>query len=201
MSLNIRRFLPEALRAIAQNKHEFDEQGRVHIQKSRTFLAGYMKAHVDFGDRIITVGANRVVNQGLDKVLNLLGGHVSAAALYIAPFSGDAEPSAGWTGVNFASLATEFTAYTPGTRLPWTTVPSTAQNLSNAAALAAATMTLAAGGPYIIRGAGLLEASAKGATTGPLIAAARLDADLIGMPAGGKIAWEYGISALDESDA
>ena len=65
-------------------------------------------------------------------------------------------------------------------------------------ALAAATLTLAAGGPYTIRGAALLTADGKSATTGLLLVAARFGADMTGLQAGSKLSFEYTLSALDE---
>lgn len=204
MNLDLTRFLPEALRALRNHRYETDAKGQIHIQRAGFFIGGFFRAlYTAPGDSspLITVASNRVVNPGLNKVLNLLGGHVASAPLYIAGFTEDVEPQAGWTATDFVNTANEFTAYTPSTRVPWTTVASTAQSLSNAAALAGATITLGGGGPHTIRGAGLLEGSVKESVAGPLIAAARFDADLTGMPAGGKIAYQYDLAALDESDA
>lgn len=195
--------LNEASRLIRNHKYETTEDGRLVFQRGGFSLGGlfvgrYAPPDEEFGPP--AVAFNRVVTQGLVKVLALLGGHASSAALYLAPFSGNVAPDAGWTGASFATDATEFTGYTSATRLPWTTVNPTTPNLTNAAALAAATMTFSAGGPYTIRGAGLIESSVKGGATGNLIVAARFDNDLTGMTAGGKLALEYGIVALDESD-
>src|SRR3546814_8018288 len=118
----------------------------------------------------------------MGKVVNLLGGHASGSALYIAPYTGDVVPQAGWTGTNFATNATEFTGYEGANRVPWTTVAATSTaQLINTATLAAATITLSTGGPYTIRGAGLIEGQAKSAATGSLIVASRFDADLTGL--------------------
>lgn len=202
-------FLHEAARAVRHHKHELTEDGRVHLPGSRVFIGGMFTARYQppggpVGEPIRgarCVYPNRVVGQGLNKILNLLAGHATSAALYLAPFSGNVTPAASWTGANWVGLATEFTTYTPATRVPWTTVPATAAELTNSAALAAATITFAAGGPYTIRGCALAEASAKSATTGALIAASRFDADLAGMIAGGKLALQYDLVAVDEADA
>lgn len=198
------RFAAEAARAVRNNRFEKTEDGRIHVPAAGLFIGGVFRAQYaapgeDFGPPHL--GGNRVVNQGLDKILNLLAGHTQSSALYVAPFAGDVAPAPNWTGANWKDLATEFTAYSPGTRPPWTTVASNARALTNAAALAAATITFNTGGPYTIRGAVLCEASAKGATTGALIAATRFDADLAGMVGGGKLALQYDLQAMDESDA
>jgi hypothetical protein len=197
--------LRDAGRAVRALKHEFAGDDRIYIPGARMFVGGVFTARYQapdadaFGPAVIA--ANRVPAQGLNEVLNLLGGHSAAAPLYIAPFSGNVAVADDWTAANFTGNSTEFIAYTPGTRLPWTTVPSTAKSLSNAAALAASTLTFNAGGPYTIRGAGLLTDQARSATTGKLLAASRFDADLTGMMGGGKLALEYALQALDESDA
>lgn len=202
---NTNSFLRDAVRAVRGNKFEIAEGGAVYVPGARAFIGGafahmYAPPGESFGPKVIEK-PNRVVGQGLNKILNLLGGHASSAALYIAPFSGNVTPANDWDGGDWAGLATEFTAYSPSTRVPWTTVSTSSGQLTNAAALAAATITFNTGGPYTIRGAGIAESSAKNATTGALIAASRFGADLTGMMGGGKLALEYALSAIDESDA
>lgn len=205
MKTNLRALIGDALRAQRNRKLEMTDDGRVYLPGARAFLGGVIQCRYcppgedAFGPA--TSSCNRVVNEGLNHFLNLLGGHDSAVSLYLAPFTGNVAPAANWTGANFAANATEFTAYSSATRLPWTTVPSTAQSLGNAAALAVATLTFNAGGPYTVRGIGLLQSQAKSATTGKLIMAGRFENDLTGMMGGGKLALEYDIQALDESDA
>jgi len=195
----------DAARALRNFKAELTGDGRIYVPDAHAFVGGFFRHRyappgMPFGPACIE--PNRVVTEGLVKIVNLLGGHVTAVPLYIAPFSGNVTPQASWTGANFTANATEFTAYNEATRLPWTTVAATSSaSLINTAALAAATLTLSSGGPYTVRGAGLLEASAKSATTLKLIVASRFAADLTGLVAGGKLALEYGISAVDEADA
>ncbi len=194
----------DALRAIANRRAEFTESG-LYIPGANMvafghFGAAYAPPGEEFGPT--TIGANRVVREGLIHSLNLIGNHVSPIPFYLAPFSGDVAVADGWKGSTFTASATEFTAYTNATRVPWTTVQAAATaQVSNAAALAAATITLNPGGPYIIRGLGLLGAAGKSSTTGPLYAASRFGDDLTGMTGGGKLALQYDLSAIDESDA
>lgn len=199
-----RRIANEALRAIANRKAEVSDSG-LFIPVARIFVGGFFTGKYaepgadEFGPE--TIGANRVVTQGLVELMNLLAGHVAATSKYLAPFSGDVTPAAGWTGASFAGDATEFTAYTSATRLPWTTVAATTvAEVGNTAALPAATITFATGGPYTVRGCGLIQNSGKGSTSGPLYAASRFAADLTGMAAGGKLALEYVTGVLDEGD-
>lgn len=195
--------LREAKKALGNHKYEVSPQG-IFLPKARAFIGGvFTGTYTDPAGQAHApvMGFNRVTAEGLNRLLGLLGNHSSGAALYIAPFSGDVTPADGWTGVNFAANSTEFAAYTPTTRVPWTTLAPTTKQLTNAAALAAATITFTAGGPYTVRGAGLLSNSTKSSNTGFCVAASRFGADLTGMAAGGKLALQYDLSALDESDA
>lgn len=200
MSLR-KSIISDALRAVANGKAERTEAG-LFIPGANLFVGGYFAGRYaepdsdEFGPAVM--GANRVVNQGLNMILNALGGHAAAPALYLAPFVGDVAPAADWTGANFNTNATEFVGYTAANRLPWTTVAATAMQLTNAAALAAATLTFSAGGPYAVRGCALIGGSGKASTTGPLFAASRFGADLTGMQPGGRLALEYGLGAADE---
>jgi len=198
-----RSLLADASRAVRNNRFEVDPVNGLHIPAARVYVGGLFEAMYqppggEFGPR--HVAPNRFVGEGLNKLLNLLGSHVSANALYLAPFEGNVVPDDTWTSANFVANADEFTAYTPGTRVPWTTVATTTKLLTNEAALAAATITFTAGGPYTIRGCGLIGSSAKGAGTGGLVVASRFDDDISGMNEGGKLALQYGLGAIDESD-
>lgn len=204
------RFAAEAARAILNHAYEIVGDGTIHIPSARAFVGGVFRhAHapaglVDkHGNPIFgpwAVDPNRVVNEGLNYILNAaLGGGAQSSQFYLAPFAGNVTPAADWKGSTFTAQATEFTAYAGATRVPWNpTTPSTAQVLTNAAALAASTITYNAGGPYNLYGIGLLTASAKSATTGPLIAGTRFATPRTNQLAGDKVAFEYAISAKDE---
>lgn len=198
-----RTLLAEAARAVRNNRYEVDPVNGLHLPRSQVYIGGLFEAMYappgeEFGPRHLA--PNRFVGQGLNRILNLLGGHVSAVPLYLAPFEGDVVPDDTWTDANFVANADEFTAYTPGTRVPWTTVATTTKLLTNEAALVAATITFTAGGPYTIRGCALIGSSAKGAGTGGLVVASRFDDDISGMNVNGKLALQYGLGAIDESD-
>lgn len=202
--MKLQSFMRDALRALRNGKLEDAVNGRLYVPGGAGFfLGGVFRAQViqPDGAGAAVIGYNRLVKQGRDRILNLLGQHATASALYLAPFVNNVEVSDDWKGSDWAGLAGEFTAYTAGTRVPWTTETSTAQTLSNEAALASATITLAAGGPYTIRGCALVEASAKNATTGALIAASPYESALAGLAAGSKVSLQYVLQALDEADA
>ena len=197
------RFAREAAKAIGQNKHELSDQG-IYIPKARAFVGGVFRhAHAaageDFGPW--QVDPNRMVKEGLDYLLNTaFRGAAQTTQFYLAPFSGNVTPAADWKGSTFAASANEFTGYTEAQRLPWNTADAANQAISNSAALAAATLTYAAGGPYNLYGLGLLAAPAKGATTGPLIAATRFATPRTNQIAGDRLALEYTLTAKDEGD-
>lgn len=189
------RFAGEAARAIRNGHFERTPQG-LYFPRAKVAVGGVLKHSLN--DAYVAVDPNLLVNEGLNYILNAaLGGTSQVAAFYIAPFSGNVTPAAGWTGANFTASATEFTAYTNSTRLPWTTVASTTQAIGNSAAVAAATATFSPGGPHNVYGIGLLQASAKSATTGVLIAAVRFATPRLNMAAGDKLAFEYVLSAAD----
>ncbi len=139
---------------------------------------------------------NRVVNQGLNYTLNVaLHEQAKISAWYIAPFVANVTPAADVTAANFASTLTEFTSYSEPNRRVWTPDgAATALELINDAAPALFTVT--GGGQTAIYGAGLLSAQAKGATTGMLFAAGRLQggASLTGLQEGFEVRIKYRVT-------
>lgn len=193
--------IKDALRAIRKGTAKQTDAG-LYIPDAGVCIGGVFHAYaMDADGRQITEGHNRVVTTGLNRILNVLVGHNPSPTFYLAPFINDVEPQANWTGANFASVAGEFTAYAATTRPQWVTVPTTTGELTNIADIANATLVLNAGGPYTIRGVGLLESSGKGSTTGALFAAGRFDDDITGLSGGGKLGLEYRLAARDVADA
>lgn len=193
----------DAVRAIRRHKYEMSEAG-IYLPAARATIGGVFRhAHApadgSFGPW--QVDPNRLVREGLNYILNSsLGAASQQTAFYLAPFSGNVAPAGDWKGSTFKDVATEFTAYTNASRMPWTTAPSTAESIGNSAALASATMVYSAGGPYNLYGIGLLTGSAKGATANILIAATRFATPRTNQLAGDKLALEYVLSAKDEGD-
>lgn len=204
IKLKLGKFADEVARALRNFHYWIADDGSVVFPRAGMRIGGGFRnalapAGAGFGPWEYT--HNRVVNQGLDYILNVgLGNGTQVATFYLAPFSGNVSPTASWTGANFTANATEFTAYTASNRLPWTVVPSTARSIGNTAGLADSTMTLSAGGPYNIYGVGLLQAQAKSSTTGILFAATRFDNPRLNMSPGDRLALEYICEAKDEAD-
>jgi len=193
----------DALRAIRRHQYEQTESG-IYLPSARAFIGGVFRhAHAPCGGEFgpVSVDPNRVVNEGLNYLLNAaLGGGAQQTAFYLAPFAGNVTPAAAWKGERFKDDATEFTGYTNATRLPWETEPATEQAIGNSDALAASTLTYAAGGPYTIYGIGLLTGSAKNATANILIAGTRFATPRTNQLAGDRLSLEYVLSAKDEGD-
>lgn len=191
----------DALRALRKGTARTTPEG-LFIPDAKVCIGGIFSVYdLDADGNKLGEGHNRVVTTGLNRLLNVLVGHNASPTFYLAPFVNDVEPQANWTGANFASLAGEFTAYAATTRPQWVTVATTTAELTNIADIANATLVLNAGGPYTIRGCGLLEASGKGSTTGALFAAGRFDDDITGLSGGGKLGLEYRLAARDSADA
>lgn len=166
------RHRQEALRRLRANKYELTEAG-VLIPGMGLHFHGHWETQI--GDAPWQVDPNIVVNEGILHFLQAtLDQAAQNAAFYVALFSGAVTPAATWTAANFVANATEFTNYAEATRVPWNNDPAAANAIGNTTN--PAVFTIGAGGGTI-RGAALLSASAKNATTGVLIAAARFSAD------------------------
>lgn len=181
-------------RDIRNHAYEKAENG-ILLPRSGLFIGGAFKHAVN--DEPATIDANLFVNQGLDYLLNAaFGGGAQIPAFYLAPFSGNVSPAATWTAANFASNATEFTAYTDAERPAWTEANAASQAIGNTAAQAV--FTFAEGGLYNLYGMALLSAAAKSSPSGILVAATRFAAPRLNQIAGDRLAVEYVITAADE---
>lgn len=105
---------------------------------------------------------NLVVNEGLDDVLDIyFKGGTATTTWYIAIFSSDSTPAAGWTYA--VPTYTEFTNYDESTREEWVEGTISSQSLDNSASPAEFTCT---SGTNTIYGASLVGNSTKGDTGG-----------------------------------
>lgn len=126
------------------------------------------------------VGKNRIVNEGLNHLLNVVfGATAKEATWYVGIFKGNITPAAGDTAALALGVGGTYTEAqdadynVPLTNRPeYIDAPATAQVMTNTASPASFTMlaTLA------IYGAFLASSQAKTATTGVLGAAKRFDA-------------------------
>jgi hypothetical protein len=113
---------------------------------------------------------NLIPTEGLNYILGAaLTGVSPLTAWFIAPFEGNYTPVEGVTAANFTANATENTTYDEATRQAWTPGTITDGAVDNSAAKAIFTMNAT----KTIYGVGMLSASAKSATSGKIVSAAR----------------------------
>jgi len=105
---------------------------------------------------------NLVVNEGLDDVLDVVfKGGTAVSTWYIAIFSSDSTPAAGWTYA--VPTYTEFTNYDESTREEWVEGSISSQSLDNSGTPAEFTCT---SGTNTIYGASMVSVSTKGDVAG-----------------------------------
>ncbi len=166
----------EVLRALANHKYEINDDGGILL------LAGinampmgvFDVEHRRAGDLIARVaGSNIIPTEGLNHILNVvLAGSLQSLSWHVSLFEGNVTPAATLTAATYTATTTECTAYDAATRVAFTPGASTAGVIDNAASRAVFTMNAT----KTVYGGGLLTASAKSATTGSLLAAARFSA-------------------------
>jgi hypothetical protein len=112
---------------------------------------------------------NLIVNQGLDHILGVeFTGVSQISSWYLAPFTGNYVPVATDTAASIPGNATEATAYSAVTRVPFAGVES-GQQATNSASPAVFVFTSI----LTIYGAFLSSASTKSSTSGILFSAAQ----------------------------
>lgn len=188
----------EVGRALRNFKYE-RAGNRILVPAMGLFIGGAFQTREHIGCEIgpAELEPNLFVNQGLDYLLGAaFGGAAQTSTFYLALFSGNVTPAATWTGANFAQNSTEFQAYASAQRPQWNRGAAANQAIGNAGS--EALFEYNAGGPYNIYGCGLLSASAKGATSGILVAATRFTTARTNQQAGDKLGVEYVLTAQDE---
>lgn len=172
MVTDMRNWKAEFARALRNFRYERTETG-VWFPAQKAGFGGLFEAILCDGTTV--PGKNTVTLPWLDNLLDAYFNNSSApSGCYIAPFTNNTAPSPTLTAATFAGTQGEYTGYTQATRVAWVSNgASTAQTVSNSNAPAEFTIGASA---TTIRGAGLLTASAKGAGTGVLVAAALFDA-------------------------
>ena len=118
---------------------------------------------------------NLVVNEGLDYILKAAVGETAGIAnWYIALFTGDVTVVATWTAANFTSVSTEWTAYDEAARVGWSKGSVASAGVDSFASKSSFTSS---SDSQVVRGAGMLSASAKSAVSGTLLASSRFTSD------------------------
>jgi hypothetical protein len=113
---------------------------------------------------------NLIVDEGLNHILDVtLHGSTQVGTWYVGLFEGNYTPVAGLTAATVTASATECTAYDESTRVAYNEAAASSKVTTNSANKATFTFNAT----KTIYGAFLASASAKSATTGTLLAAAR----------------------------
>jgi hypothetical protein len=189
----------EIANAIRRGRYEENESG-ILLRDSRVFLGGALRIR-DFKDvdELHAINANTLLAQGLTHAINTLlvptGGYAQITQWYVAPFSGDHTPVSTETALTFPGLATEFTSYTAGTRLPL--VFPAAATTPTATSDEVQMIFNPSGGPFNVYGAYITSVAAKGNTGGKALAGIRMDNPRLGMANGDKLGYSYVLVATD----
>ena len=164
----ILRHAREFARYIRNFDYEEADDG-ILFPTARVTLAGEYEDYVG-------VTPNILPTESLNHILDVaLSDEAKLTTFYLALSGANYTPVATDTGANWTSNATEITSgtegYTEATRVAWAPANPAAGVIDNYASKAA--FTIATASSLSIYGAALLSASAKGATTGVIISAAK----------------------------
>lgn len=176
LSAEILRHRGEIAKAIRNHKYDFTPSG-IAIPGMKVHIGGVFESWLN--GREHQVHPNLVPLEGRQHALNVLIKNVALVATwYCALFSGNVTPDDGWTGASFDGDATEFTSYDETTRVEFVDGALASSSVSNSASKA--DFTIATGVEDVpLYGAALLQASAKEATSGVLLAASNFSSTRI----------------------
>lgn len=168
------RFSREFMRAALRGKYTRETDGGI-ILLGAARLHGVYREGIMGRPESFLAHDNLIPSAGILHILDVVfGATAKVATWYIAPFSSNTTPAASLTASNFASTQTEITSgsegYSQSNRVAFVPAAAAAGAISNAASLASFSIVTAS--TLTIRGAGLLSASAKGATSGVLASCA-----------------------------
>lgn len=170
MITDILRYGSEFARAIQKEQYDVTDQG-ILLYRSHALIGGTMVHWLNGEDR--RVDNNTFTIEGLNYLLTTgMKNGTPVAAFYVAPFSGNVTPASTLTAATFTATLTEATAYGAATRPEYIEGTAASGSINNSASRAEIT----ANATVTIWGAGLLSASAKSATTGTCMAAAKFAA-------------------------
>jgi len=166
----------EVLRALANHKYDITDDGGILLGAGINAMpmGVFDVEHRRAGDLIARVaGSNIIPTEGLNHILGVvLAGSSQSLTWYVALFEGNVTPANTLTAATYTATTTECTAYNEATRVAFVPGTAAAGVIDNSASRAVFTMNAT----KTVYGGGLLTASAKSATTGTLLAAARFSA-------------------------
>ena len=170
---DLMRHRGEILRALANHKYDITDTGGILLGAGINAIpmGVFDVDHRRGGDLIARVaGSNIIPTEGLNHILSaVVAGGSQVLTWYMALFEGNVTPGASLTAATFTATTTECTAYDEATRVAFQGGAAASGVIDNAANRALFTMNAT----KTVYGGALLSASAKSATTGTLLAAAR----------------------------
>ena len=163
----------EVLRALANHKYDITDDGSILLGAGINAIpmGVFDVDHRRGGDLIARVaGSNVIPTEGLNHILSaVVAGGSQVLTWYMGLFEGNVTPGASLTAATFTATTTECTAYDETTRVAFQEGTAASGVIDNASNRAIFTMNAT----KTVYGGALLSASAKSATTGTLLAAAR----------------------------
>ena len=106
----------EIIKFVGRSRWERSPKGGIILPRSKLRFEGKYTHSVNGQDE--QVDYNLIPTEGLNHILGVaLYSTSKINTWYVAPFSGNVTPGAGWTAANFASTATEITSTTDGFEL------------------------------------------------------------------------------------
>ena len=150
----------------------FETEGGILLPDQELQVGGVFRIeHVRDGHIIdVEETHNLVTDEGLNHILDVvLHGSTQISTWYVGVFEGNYTPVAGVTAASITADSTESTAYDETTRVAYNEAAASSKTTTNSANKATFTFNAT----KTIYGAFLASASAKSATTGTLLSAAR----------------------------
>ncbi len=192
MDAQVRKHGGEILRSLRNHKYEQMENGDLFMPEQKLVFAGRFNHMVNGQDE--QFDKNIIVTEGLNYILDAaLHAATQLSTWYIGLFAGNVTPVNTWTAANVTANSTEFVTYTQAARVEFVETGAAAGSLNNTGSLAQFTMDT--GGPFTLYGAFMASASAKSATTGKLLAAARFANPRTGMASPDVLSVGYTLTA------
>lgn len=174
----------ELLRQIANKHYEVTPEG-VYFEKAQALVGGSIIHTLNGQDR--RVDHNTFTIEGLNYLFDVgFSRTASAAAFYVAPFSGNVTPASTLTAATFTATLTEATTYAEAARPEYVEAAAASGSTSNSASRAEIT----ANASTTVWGAGILSVSTKSSTSGVCLAAAKFSA-VRSLVSGDVLAFDY----------
>lgn len=193
--MQLKSFRRDVARAVAGHQFELADKGRIFVPKARAYLGGVFQHDVNGADR--RVDPNLLPSEGLIDILKVyFKSGTQRTAFYLAPFSGNVDPTDSLDGATFTETQTEFTNYSESARQAWTPPTGALADASIDNSASPGVFTVNAD-TQTVWGFGLLTTQAKSDTNGILVACSKFAAARTGLMTGDKLNVQYSFTATD----